>query len=400
MLPSLIKIHDGVVHKGEPKVTLTVELLNGMPKVNDCVFFSEQVSTFFDGNIVDEVNKTKFHNKFEIVVRFDEQDPIWETHWNKYPDEQKLTAICGPSVDRFNLLTTKQKARYYSVLADIAGVGRVAEFLKSHMQPALYFAPAAKIDGAGLTKFGGLPVAPKGFDFPKDNQGKSLLFIGQMHIGELKQHFKTCQEFEGKGILYFFGSTRASHDKYYGFESIVVLYSEATKDLATVELPPDLKEYGVFAETGMVITEEITLPDCQSSLWTGEEITDEEYESCRIIDGFVEYYNWSRTMDYLQLLGCPKSIQQCVLLETEIRHSGRSWPGTDEWEKVVKELTAKAREWKVVLMLDVMQKYFKTLSNFKGVFNEYMDGCFYVMIRKMDFDNMKFGNTVSIYQST
>ena len=227
-----------------------------------------------------------------------------------------------------------------------------------------------------------------------------MLFIGQMQIGELKQHFKTSEQFKGKGILYFFGSIRISNGKYHNLDSIVVLYSEATKDLVTIDLPTDLNEYGIFEETGMKMAEEITIPDCQSSLWTGDSLTHEEYESFREIDDFFEYYNRTRTINYLQLLGCPKSVQQCVSLEAEIKHSGLDWPDTAQWEKVVQELTPKAREWKLVLMLDVMNKYFRRLSNFNGIFNEYMDGSFYVMIRKADFENMYFKNSVSIYQST
>ena len=396
MQPSLVTILDGVVHKGESKLTLTVELLHGLPNVNDCVFFS-------DGNsgdcIIHEINKTESRKKYELVMSYYDSNWIPEYNRKHYPDERQR-AICGLTVNDFHNLTTKQKAHYYSALVDIAGVGRVPEFLKSHMQSTLKFAPAANIDATGLTKFGGLPIAPNEFTFPKDNRGKSLLFIGQMHVGELKQHFKTSQEFKGKGILYFFGTISVSDDKYHGFESIVVLYSEATKDLVTIELPADLTEYGIFEETGMVITEEITMPDCESSLWTGKELTEEEYDSSRIIDGFVEYYNWSRTVEYLQLLGCPQSVQHCVLLEAEIKHSGLDWPNTEQWKKVVTELTPKPREWKVVLTLDIMQKYFRSLSNFKGIFNEHMDGWFYVMIKKADFDAMNFKNTVSIYQST
>lgn len=55
-------------------------------------------------------------------------------------------------------------------------------------------------------KFEGLPIAPERFVFPKDNDKKSSLFIGQIYFGELKKFktFKTLSQIKGDGILYFF----------------------------------------------------------------------------------------------------------------------------------------------------------------------------------------------------
>jgi uncharacterized protein YwqG len=400
MSPSLVKILDGKFHKSEPKITLTVELLKGLPKVTDCFFFTDMGSSHWDGYVIEKVIKTASPRQYELVLPFAEQYPIWESIWKEYPEEQKQTAVCGLNEEHFARLTTRKKAHYFSVLADVAGAGRIPEFLKSTIEPALKFAPAKRKDGVSLMKFGGLPIAPEGFNFPKDNHGKSLLFIGQIHIGELKQRFKTSEQFKGKGILYFFGTIRIYDGKYHSFENIVVLHSEHSHNLKTTDLPADLNEYGIFEETSVDITEEITIPDMDTSLWQGERMTDEEYDSFQNIDSFLEYYNWSRTIEYSQLLGHPESIRRCVLLETQIKHAGLPWPTTEEWEKVVTSLTPHAKQWKMVLMLDVSNKYFRGLSKFNGEFNQYMDGNFYVMIKKTDFDAMNFNNTVSIYQST
>lgn len=400
MLPSLIKILGGAFIKGESKITLTVELVKGLPKVNDNVFFADGTSTYSDGYIIEKVSETANRKQYQLVVFFDEQYPIWESYWKEFPDDQKQTAICGLTVSDFHRLTTKEKKRYFSTLFEVVGVGRIPEFLKSTMEPALKFAPANTEDVVGLTKFGGLPIAPKGFNFPKDKHGQSLLFIGQMHIGELKQRFKTSEQFKGNGILYFFGTPRIYDEKYHSFENIRVLYSEATRGLASINLPEDLRRYGTFEETRLNIMEEITIPDLDTSLWPGEKMADEESDSFREIELFCQYYNWTRTMEHLQLLGYPESIQHCVFLETEIRQTRGTWPKEDEWEQVVKAATPNTKQWKMVLMLDTNSHYFRRLSNFNGIFNEYMDGNFYVMIKKVDFDTMNFKNTVSIYQST
>ena len=400
MTPSLVKILDGGLNKSETKLTLTVELVKGIPKVKDCFFLLEQESGTFGGDIIEEVNATTIRKQYELVIAFDEGYPIRESHWKDYPDDQKRTAICALMVQDFDQLSTKEKKRFISVLADIFGVGRVPGFVHSYLEPALYFNPSGDYDGVGKTKFGGLPLAPKEFTFPKDNQGNSLLFIGQMHIGALKQRFKTCQRFKGNGILYFFGAREVTHDIYHGFKSIMVQYSEATKDLHPVALPKDLDEYGIFEEAGMDILEEITIPESDSSLWPGGEMTDEERESFNELYFFLEYYNWSRTMDYLQLLGNPASVQHCVLFQAQLSHLKQPWPSTEEWERVVREVKPHAKEWKMLLTLDIMNKYFRKLSKFSGEFNQYMDGNFYVLIKNADFDWMNFNTTVSIYQST
>lgn len=399
MTPSLVKILDGGINKSETKLTLIVELLKGIPKVKDCVYFLEQAAGTVGGDIIEEVNATSIRGQYEVVIGYDPQYPIWETHWKDYPDDQKLTAICALTVHDFQYLSTNDKKTFISVLADILGVGRVPGFVQSHLEPALYLNPSGDYDGISKTKFGGLPLAPKGFTFPKDNHGNSLLFIGQMHIGELKQRFKTCQQFKGNGILYFFGTTEVSNDVYHGVKSLMVQYSEATKDLHPVALPKDLVDYGIFEEIGMDILEEITIPDTDSSFWPGETITDEERESFNKLYFFLEPYTWN-LIDYLQLLGNPASVQQCVLFEAQLSHLGKAWPSTDEWEQVVQETRPLAKEWKMLLTLDIMNEYFRKLSKFSGEFNEYMDGNFYLLIKKADFDMMKFDNTVSIYQST
>ena len=105
-------------------------------------------------------------------------------------------------------------------------------------------------------------------------------------------------------------------------------------------------------------------------------------------------------MDYLQLLGNPASVQHCVLFQAQLSHLKQPWPSTEEWERVVREVKPHAKEWKMLLTLDIMNKYFRKLSKFSGEFIQYMDGNFYVLIKNADFDWMNFNTTVSIYQST
>ena len=90
------------------------------------------------------------------------------------------------SSEEYQRLTINQKIAYFSSIVDLIGVGRIASFIKSNITSSIHLILKNKEGETGLTKFGGLPVAPKDFVFPKDASGKSALFIGQIHIRGVK----------------------------------------------------------------------------------------------------------------------------------------------------------------------------------------------------------------------
>lgn len=121
----------------------------------------------------------------------------------------------------------------------------MAEFIKDNLK--LFLKIVIRDDQQSLlSKFGGLPLAPKGFEFPKDANGRSALFICQLHLGALK-HFPTIRDFSGDGILYFFGTIgRNKRDNIFG--DILIRYADQIDDLHFVTLPGDLVDYGTYPQ--------------------------------------------------------------------------------------------------------------------------------------------------------
>lgn len=180
MLASLVKVLDGEFHEGELKLSLTVEFVRGLPREGDGIFSPESFCNYF--YIIEKINKQVSYKTYELTLDYHEPEWIWEKRWKKNIKEGDDIALCGLTVENYQSLTIKQKIEYFSLLADFVGVGRVPEFIKSHIGTNIKLRPIGSEGMAGLTKFGGLPIAPGGFAFPKDEKGKSALFIGQIYM--------------------------------------------------------------------------------------------------------------------------------------------------------------------------------------------------------------------------
>lgn len=84
-----------------------------------------------------------------------------------------------------------------------------------------------------MSKFGGLPLAPAGFEYPKDAEGNPALFIAQIHIGEFNQWHISTREFKGAGVIYFFG-TVVGEDGTHRLKEILVRYSDQISEVQEI----------------------------------------------------------------------------------------------------------------------------------------------------------------------
>lgn len=413
MFPSLVRVIDRKFDQDQQNLTLIVDLIKGQPKKGEGIFLKTVYSDYFI--IIKNITKSDSGQYYELF--FEGHPWVWTKETEQYIKAGKSLDLCSITPEDFQNLTIQQKIDYFSSIADLIGVGRVPFFIKSNIRSSIHLILKDKEGEAGLTKFGGLPLAPENFVFPKDAAGKSALFIGQIHIGELNQWFEAAKELEGKGILYFFGTIKVKEEgQYHNFEDILVYYSEKTNDLTTADLPGDLRAYGVLAEKDVMVMEDIAIPPALgSSLWPGEKMSADEFESyCCIEDLLVYHYTKSTCLtpdfdEILLLLGHPIQIQGCVLFETELKHSGQGWYHPDygkesyspeKWEEIKMKATPMAKQWRLLFEFNPANNFFRQLSNFNGYFNQSKDGSFYVIIKQEDLNDLNFSATETIYQNT
>jgi uncharacterized protein YwqG len=168
-----------------------------------------------------------------------------------------------------------------------------------------------------------------------------------------------------------------------------------------IQIPDDLKDYGFFEEYDLTIHQEFNIPPQESSLWLQPDMTDYERNEYWELRAILKEYNYHSGA---KLFGHPEQIQGCVLYETVIKKQKLLWYGAEkvtdpkEFDEINKKVIEESKEWRILLEFDPCD--FKNTSNYKGVFNDYMSGRFYLLIRKNDLENMKFDNVESIYQTT
>ena len=400
MNKSIIRVVSGKQNVKPGLLTLTADLIEGKPEAGDLIFLREH---FFSVHAysIKKVKKPLFGSKYEIVVEFPEMEWMWKDRIEKHILTVDDTVFCGIGREVYHSKSNEEKVAYFFSILETLGKGRVPQYIKEQIKFSLVLMPNEDTNSGGLSKLGGLPMAPKDFKFPIGSDGRSSLFIGQLHIKELHEYFSTSREFAGDGVLYFFG-TVVKDDEFHSYGDISVKYVENEDEMELIKLPTDLEEYGILQETDMFIAEVLNIPPSESSLWEGEDMDDEERNSYHHLEGLLSRYN----MFYgSKVLGHPHQIQGCVLLETEFKHENKGWydpsfnsDNDEEFTQQVREATPSARRWRVLFEMD--GDSFRELSNFQGSFNEYNDGRYYVMIRQEDLDQMDFSKTVTIYQCT
>ena len=404
MTLSKCRIVNGNLKADQEKLVLTVDFLNGQPKVGDCIYLKEQyyLVHFYK---IQKINKPLLNKHHELTLDFKEPPWMWKERIFPHIREQDNTAVCGISIEEFYNHSSPEKFDYVKQIIDFISPDRVGDFLKSNLKYAVKLI-LKDIEGqTALTKFGGLPKATADFSFPKGKDGKSAIFIAQINIAELNQWSQATKEFKETGVLYFFATIKNAdedEDEYESFEEIIVKYSSATDNLIQIELPDDIKEYGVLEEKDLMIAEEINIPAKETSLWNLKEMSDDERNRYWYMEAIIGEMN---CFSAPKLLGHPNQIQGCVLLEAELKSTHQGWFDPNGFDRensgdIVKAAEPGARTWRHLFEIDPLNEYFRKLSNYDGEINEYMDGRFFVMIKQEHLEKLDFNNTVTIYQCT
>jgi uncharacterized protein YwqG len=252
-----------------------------------------------------------------------------------------------------------------------------------------------------LSKFGGLPLAPKGFRFPKDEKGKSALFICQFHLGALK-HFPTMKEFRGDGILYFFGAIGGSVSSDV-FGDILVRYADKVDSLHFVTLPDDLVDYGTYPQKQLVFDEQIAMPEGDDNFVPDEIPSGEEDDCYHYLASLLWHFNREQIF---ALLRPSAQIPPAYLFSTYLRYANltyHDWSDVDisVSQKKFEQLKAdgmemaKTLQWRHLFDFESQPRDTFQLNNFKGDFDRYQEG-YTVMISQKDLDNMDFSKVITI----
>lgn len=253
-----------------------------------------------------------------------------------------------------------------------------------------------------LSKIGGLPIAPADFVFPTNAQGLSAIFLAQIHLAEFKQYFEAPKELKGDGILYFFATIKIDvEDAITHFDGVKVVYSAQTNDLIQHNLPADLENFGCLQESSLRVAEIIDFPYMDSVLWQHGAKTQE------VISNFHEVSEVLKEVQRYQgakFLGNAEQMQLCVLTEAEMRATKTGYFSDKKLseeliDEAIREAELQAKRWRHLWQLNLGgAEFFSNLTQFEGKFNEYVDGCLYVMITQEDLQNMNFENIVNVYQ--
>lgn len=401
MPPSIIKILGGFLDKEKLRLTIEAEPVVGKPKVGEAVFTPRTLcaETHYEILAIHEKNNS---SQFNLVLNFwgPEFESDWEIDWINEIINGNDSAVCWLTMEAYRSLPVDQRYRCFTQFAEVNNVGRVAEFIKDNLKPFLKIA-ITNDQQSLFSKFGGLPFAPKGFEFPQDGNGRSALFICQLHLGALKQ-FPTMKDFRGDGILYFFGTIgRDNREGVFG--DILVRYADITDNLDFVTLPDDLVHYGTYPQKQLVFDEQLALPE-EDDDFVGDQIAGgEEYDCYSYLTSLLWYFNWEQIF---ALLRPAVQIPTSFFFSAYLRHNNldhQAWTDVDKafrtkkFEEVQANAMAMAKsmQWRHLFDFGSSPSDNFKLSNLKGEFDRYQEG-YTVIISQQDLNNMEFGKVISI----
>jgi uncharacterized protein YwqG len=197
---------------------------------------------------------------------------------------------------------------------------------------------------SGTSKIGGQPELPANWDWPKDQNGKSLSFIGQINFAELSEF--NFDNIPKNGLLSFFYS---GTQEAWGFDpkdkdAFKLVYTREPVNLQRYYFPSDLDEYSIFKETGIEFKESVSLPN-----WEDERVravlNDKEMNAYMDI--------WENGDLINKFLGHSNNIQGQMELECELVTNGLYLGDTSGYnDPRAEELKKNVNDWTLLLQVD------------------------------------------------
>lgn len=250
----------------------------------------------------------------------------------------------------------------------------------------------------GVSKFGGCPDLPKGFQwyyfkgespFTDEIKDRPLSFLAQINCSEAKK-YDLDNRLPSTGILYFFYELESM---VWGFDpqdkggAKVYYYNGDLSELVRTDFPKDMEQDFMMPEIKLSFGAQYNVPsfeelfdDYQSNSW-------EDY------DDFLEKSGYMiNAENSSKLLGYSDTIQGDMLLQCELVTNGLYCGDTTAYNSPKrKELEKNKNQWKLLFQLDTV-----STDNFELMFGDC--GRIYYFIKEEDLKNKSFDNTWLILQ--
>lgn len=257
------------------------------------------------------------------------------------------------------------------------------EYLDSLREPMIWMEADQT---PGLSKIGGLPVAPASLEWPAW-QDRPLSFLCQIDLAAVPRTEITA-DLPPSGMLYFFYNQEPST---WGFDpadrgSWRVVYVESKENLSERQKPEGVAEECVYAEKFIRFSSILTYPDCE----------DERVAKLGLSSGQISAYDTLRESVFAgqpvhQLLGRPLPIQGDEMdLECQLASNGIYVGNPTGYASAkAREYWAGRTDWLLLLQLDSDDAANMMWGDV---------GRLYFWIRKEDLRNGKFDNVWMILQ--
>lgn len=257
---------------------------------------------------------------------------------------------------------------------------KIKPLIRPKIELTLIPAEESQFDTA-RSKIGGQPHLTKEQDYPKNEHGKSLSFIGQINFEEVAQHDKSGL-LPKQGLVSFF---YCADQEVWGFDPkdrqrFNVIYTENTDGLVKRDFPSDLEAHSIFKPNFLAFTSSLSLPT-----WDDDSIESliQEEDS----DNYAEVSGGSDN----QILGYANCIQSTMELECQLVTNGLYCGDSTAYNDPRREELENGKsDWVLLLQIDSEEE--KTGMMWGD------SGRIYFWIKKQDLLNKNFEQTWCILQ--
>lgn len=264
------------------------------------------------------------------------------------------------------------------------GLSKYYEPIKPLLRPGIALSlTSAKDNDFELveSKIGGKPTLKSKEEWPKNDNGESLSFIGQINLEDVAKE-DVSKLLPTNGLLSFFFSTSEEDwgndpkDRH----QFLVLFTEDFSNLEQKDFPENLEETSIFPSSKIKFEASLSIPSSEY----------EVVEGLIDADDFRNYYEVSRGNNH-QMLGYPGMVQGTMELECELVTHGLFVNGGKGYENPgMKELEKGKEDW--VLLLQINPDDDKTSILWGD------SGRIYFWIKKHDLLNKDFSQVWCILQ--
>jgi uncharacterized protein YwqG len=231
------------------------------------------------------------------------------------------------------------------------------------------------------SKIGGKPSLPKDFNWPKTDKEKSMSFIAQLNISDLKKYDEE-NLFPEDGIISFF---YCADQQAWGFDpndknSFKIVYFNSKSELQKVDFPKDLESESIFKSNTIKLNKSLSIPTWDDDSIIGV-IEDEDSDN---------YFEVSHGFNN-QILGYANNVQNTMELECQLVTNGLYCGDPSGYKDPRrKELESGLKDWVLLLQIDSEE------DNAGMMWGDV--GKIYFWIKKQDLKEKKFENAWCILQ--